>query len=464
MNKIAIWGGVTLAASVTVLAGAVWSGASAKRQIEAEIPKLEQVLPLKVTQSTYDKGLFSSTHRFSLVPGCGDDKAGHGFSLNVRQHIKHGPLPGWTSVGRATVDTELLMPSEAQAFLKDFPEGGPLIKGHTLFGLFGSSDTSISTPKLEFQEAKGKGQLSVDELVLRVRQSAGGKINYEMNWPGLTVMSVGGPSGGNVEIEGLTVRGDTRIDDKNPLWFLAGKGEFELKSAEINVQPPSGKLLKMALSKLAGDSTTTFEDGLLNKVSHLKGEGAVNDFQFSKLQFDTSAKRLDAGTYALLLQQATSPQALCGADTDPAALMAKAEATMAAMTSMLVHNPEIAVDNLALEVDGHAGELAYAFGAKGITADEAKSPELHTVLFNKAYASGRFKVPMAWLEKAMVDTAPERQAQDRAMLEAMVAQAVDAGYVKRENNVLSSKFTLEKGELKVNEKPFSPALPLPAPP
>ena len=457
MNKIAIWGGATLVASVTVLAGAAWSGASAKRQIEAEIPKLEKVLPLKVTQSTYDKGLFSSTHTFSLVPGCGDDKAAEGFSLTVRQHIKHGPLPGWTSVGRAAVETELVMPAEARAILKDFPEGGALIKGRTLFSLFGGSDTSVSTPKLEFQEAKGKGQLSIHELVLRVRQSAGGKINYEMNWPGLNVVSVGNPSGGNVEIEGLSLRGDTSIDDKNPLWFLAGKGEFDLKSMEINVQPPSGKPLKLAFSKVVGDSTTTFEGGLLSKVSHLKGQGSVNDFQLSKLQFDTSVKRLDATTYALLLQQAASPQALCGADTDPAALMAKAEASMAAMTSMLVHNPEVAVDNLTLEVDGHAGELAYAFGTKGVTAEEAKSPELRTVLFNKAYASGRFEIPMAWLEKAMVDSAPERQAQDRAMLDAMVAQAVDAGYVKREGNFLSSKFSLEKGELKVNEKPMGPA-------
>lgn len=456
MNKIAIWGGAALVTSAAVVAGAAWSGATFKRQIEAEIPRLEQVLPLKVTRSAYDKGLFSSTHTFSLVPGCGDDKAGESFSLTVRQHIKHGPLPGWTSVGRAAVETELVMPTEVQAILKDFPEGGALIKVRTLFGLFGSSDTRITTPKLEFQEAKGKGQLSIHELVLRVHQSAGGQINYEMNWPGLTAMSFGNPSGGNVEIEGLNVRGDTHIDDKNPLWFLTGKGEFDLKSVEINVQPPSGKPLKMALSKLVGDSATTFEGGLLSKVSHLKGQGSVNDFQLSKLKLDTSVKRLDAGTYALLLQQSTSPQALCGAGTNPTGLMAQAEASMAAMTSMLVHNPEIAVDNLALEMDGHAGELAYAVGTKGVTADEAKSPELRTVLFNKAYASGHLSIPMAWLEKAMVDTAPERQAQDRAMLEAMVAQAVDAGYVKREGNLLNSKFIFDKGELKLNEKPLGP--------
>jgi hypothetical protein len=159
----------------------------------------------------------------------------------------------------------------------------------------------------------------------------------------------------------------------------------------------------------------------------------------------------------LLLQQAMSPQALCDADPDPAALMAKAEAAMAAMASMLVHNPEISVDHLALEMDGHAGELAYAFGTKGVTADEAKSPELRTVLFNKAYANGHFEIPMAWLEKVMVDAAPEREAQDRAMLEAMLGQVVDAGYVNRKSNRLSSKFTLENGELKVNEKPLGPA-------
>jgi hypothetical protein len=57
----------------------------------------------------------------------------------------------------------------------------------------------------------------------------------------------------------------------------------------------------------------------------------------------------------------------------------------------------------------------------------------------------------------MIDATPERQAQDRAMLEAMLGQAIDAGYVSRKGNSLSSKFTLESGELKVNEKPLGPA-------
>ncbi len=456
MNKTAIWGGVAGLAAAVIVGGSIWSGSVAQTRIQSEFGQIGKAIPLHISEASYERGLFSSQHTFKIQLGCDKDAAANSPALTIRQRIQHGPLPGFISLGRAAIETELETPAELRALLKNGAETPALIKARTVFGLAGGHSTKVSTAALEFQEGKSKGQLSVKELVLQIRQSSSGKITYELNWPGMTGVSLGDKSAGNVEVEAFSVRGETAFDASNPLWFAVGKVDVDLKSFDLDIQSPTGKPVKMAFSKITSDSETTAENGLLNNVSRLRGQGSVNDLQLSKLRFDTSFKRLHAPTYAQLLQGLLTPQSLCGGAAQ-SALAAPGEAGVAAMAALLVHDPELAVDALELEIDGFAGEMAYSFGTKGLTQEELKSAEARSALLNKSYVSGHFEIPTVWLEKIIIDAAPSRQAQDKAMLEAMITQAVDQGYVKREGNFLSSKFKVEKGVIQVNDKPLGPA-------
>ena len=95
-------------------------------------------------------------------------------------------------------------------------------------------------------------------------------------------------------------------------------------------------------------------------------------------------------------------------------------------------------------------------GTKGITTQDVEGSGLQAALFAKTYANGNITIPMAWVERVMVDKDPQRQPQDQAVLDAMLSQAVDAGYVVKEGGNLSSQFKLEKGQMLVNSKPVGP--------
>ena len=457
MNKAAVLGVTAVVAVGSVVGGAKWSGVTAKREIEANIAKMEQTMPIKATQSTFEEGLFATTHTMVVRLACGGEE---GPGLTVRQRIKHGPLPGWTRFGRAVVETEVDLPQELRALLKNAPpEGHPLLKASTTMGLTGGFETLVTTPKLEFQPPSGvQGQASVQPLEFRAQSSQQDNVTYELRWAGMTAASEDADSNGSFALEGLSVKGQARPDDKNPLWFMLGKGELELQRMGMATQNPMGEPVKIEFTKIVADSDTTLDKELLNRVSHLRGQGTVNGAQITNIKFDTSVKRLHAPTYAQILQELYKPEALCGASSDPTALMARAEATAKAMATLLVHDPEIAVERLELEVDGKPGKASYTLGTKGVTTQDVEGSGLQAALFAKTYANGSITIPMAWVERVMVDKDPQRQVEDQAMLDAMLSQAVDVGYVVKEGSNLNSQFKLEKGQLLVNSKPIGPQL------
>lgn len=457
MNKAAVLGAIAVVAVGSVVGGAKWSGVTAKREVQANIAKMEQSMPIKATQSTFEEGLFSTTHTMVLKLACGAEE---GPGLTVRQRIKHGPLPGWTRIGRAVVETEVDLPQELRALLQNPPpEGQPLLKASTTIGLTGGFETRVTSPKLELHPPSGaKGQASIQPLDFRAQSSLQGNVSYELAWAGMAVTSEEADSNGSFALEGLSIKGQARPGDKNPLWFMLGKGELELQRIAMATQNPMGKPVKIEFTKIVADSDTTLDKELLNRVSHLRGQGAVNGAQITNIKFDASVRRLHAPTYVQMLQEMYKPEALCGASSDPTALMEQAEATAKAMATLLVHDPEIAVETLEFEVDGKPGKASYTVGTKGVTTQDVEGSGLQAALFAKTYAYGNITIPMAWVERVMVDKDPQRQPQDQAVLDAMLSQAVDAGYVVKEGSNLSSQFKLEKGQLLVNSKPVGPQL------
>jgi uncharacterized protein YdgA (DUF945 family) len=459
MSKIAIGlvGGVALAAAA-VVGGAAWSGQVAQQRLEADMTAWLATLPVKVTQSTYEKTLFSATQTVVLVPGCeeSDTDEAQAKSITLRQHIQHGPLPGFTRVGWTVVDSELLMPAPLRDLLQNPSEDQALVSAHTEIGLFGGFRARITTPTLEFKEDPahpGKAVVQGVELQLRGSSLSSGTLSYDLVWPGLVGSGSTDTGDTRVQVGRLTVHGDGLYDAHDLLRLTVGKTTSDLALVEVSNTPKGlGKPTNLVFRDIKGGSEATLENqDLLNRVSTLTAQGEINGQKISKFDMRASLKRLHLPSYALMLQKAWSPSVLCEEQEHPEDLAGQAQATMGAM---LPYNPEVSVDKLEIEMDGQTATLSYVVGTQGITAEEAASPELPSVLMAKTRASGEVKVPMAWIEKAMIDSQPQRQAQDKAMLEAMVGQAVDNGYVVREGVLLASQFKLEQGSLLVNGKPL----------
>ncbi|MES2889899.1 MAG: DUF945 family protein [Pseudomonadota bacterium] len=458
MNKTAIGvvGAVALAAAV-VVGGAAWSGHVAEQRMQAGVTTWLSTLPVQVTESTYDKGLFSSVQTVVVVIGCEESE---GKTWTVRQHIQHGPFPGFTRIGWLAVDTEVMMPPEFREVLQNVPERQALVNARTQVGLFGGLTSHITTPTLDFKDAgQGQGRFVSQGFDLRIKGALSGRgtMSYDFAWPGLLAERNGEDADTRIKIGRLTSQGEGEGDGVRPVWLMIGRSTLAIDQLDMLVTPKgSGKPSTFMLRDVKGDSLTTVENqDLLTRVATVTAQGQANDAKLTKIHLTTALKRLHVPSYVQWMQQAGTPAAMCESQATPEAVL---EQTQASMAALLPHNPEFSIDKFDIEMDGVLGSLSTAFGTQGVTAEEANSPDLRTVLFTKAYANGQAKVPLAWIEKFMIDSQPQRQAQDKAMLEAMLGQVVDSGYVVRDGQFLSGEFKLDKGTLLVNGKPLGPQL------
>lgn len=455
-TAIGVVGGVAVAAAM-VVGGAAWSGHVAQQRMEAGLATWLSALPVQVTESTYDKGLFSSAQTVVVVMGCEESE---GKTWTVRQHIQHGPFPGFTRVGWLVVNTEVMMPPEFREVLQNVPEGQALVNARTQVGLFGSLTSHITTPTLDFKDGgAGQGRVVSQGVSLWIRGALSGRgtMSYDFVWPGLLAERNGDDANTRIQIGRLSSQGEGEGDGVHPAWLMTGRSTLAIDQLDVLVTPKgSGKPSAFGLRDVKGESLTTLENPeLLTRVATVTAHGQVNDAKLTKIHLGTAFKRLHVPSYVQWMQQAGTPAALCESQATPEAVL---EQTQASMAALLPHNPEFAIDKLELELDGVAGSLSTALGTQGVTAEEADSPDLRTILFAKAYANGQAKVPLAWIEMLMIDSQPQRQAQDKAVLEAMLSQAVDSGYVVRDGQFISGEFKLDKGALRVNGKPLGPQL------
>ena len=477
MNKIAVGCSVAGVIAAVIVGGAIWGGSVNQPRIEEEWQRIEKILPLTISEASYERGIFSSKYTFNIRSACGSNPSTPSSGLTVRQRIQHGPVPGFTRLGRAAIETEIETPAEFRALLKNGSEASTLLKAHTLLNLLGGGVSQISTTAIEFGEPHEE-QINIKGASLQINHSAKGAIHYELNWPGMSAGSTLPGSGGKINIEALRMRGETAFDQSNPLWFTVGHSSTELKSFVLispAITPMLGSVrsdivprrntpidsVNIAFSNINTESKTSLENGLLNNASHLQTQATVNETHIQRVQLKTSFKRFHAATYTQILEAVFSPEMLCGSASASEALARQRQTMTAALALLLTHNPEFSIDALELDMDGLSGKMAYTFGFEGITPDDLKPSAgalSNTALAHKSYANGHIEIPTAWLEKIMVDKDPTRQAQDKAMLEAMLTQAIDEGYVKREGKLLRSQFNMKQGVFKVNDKAIGPSL------
>jgi len=133
--------------------------------------------------------------------------------------------------------------------------------------------------------------------------------------------------------------------------------------------------------------------------------------------------------------------------------------------ALLVHNPEYALDRLAIDLGGKTAEMSYRFGAKGVTEADAAMP-LPALLTTKAYGHASFKVQTGWIEQVVKKVISLKPLPDGASPDTLVAQTmgfinatvdglVNDGYLAREGEAVTSKAAFEGGALKVNDKPIN---------
>lgn len=453
-------GGVALVGSVAVVGGAFVTGVQAKKELQAAATSWPAQWPMvKVVEQRYDRGLFSATHTMTLQLGCDGDAKGPGPQLlTLRQRVQHGPLPGFSSVGASVITTELVLPEAAAAA---FGDKAPL-SARTVVGFDGASRTQVTMPAFKFAGPQGQ-QIDFQGLVADIDAQAG-LLRYDMRLPSLVVRGDDPKLSVSMTLSGVRVHGELR--GSGSMWLRPGHGEGEVGVWQMSVVPreagPASPALAMAFDSLKFSSTNTLDKDLLGSVAQLTGRGSVNGFKLDKLELQASLKRLHAPSYERLLQRVMDTGATaCGMQqaVSPQVFLAQLQQDVAAL---LPFNPEYALDKLVVESGGRRAELSYAIGVEGAGAEDAKL-SLPALLMTKGKLRGQARLPLPWVEQAMQSFGGAGQPADAAaqaeMMNVMLTKVTADGFVTREGDMLSTQFSVDKGQVLVNGKPVGQPAP-----
>lgn len=456
--------GVLAAITAAYVGATAWTGHRIQSQYTAGLARMQAQLPfLKVVEQAYEKDLWTATSRVTLQFGCeaapGADKPSSPMRLTIVDHIQHGPLPGARGFGAAVVDTELLLPDAAGSELAKIFAGAKPLSAHTLIGFDGRYDSSLKSPAGTLESSSGQ-MLNWQGFEATVRgDMAGTATDYELSMPGIEFLDV--HLGAQLKLAGLQWRGRSQMGES--IWLATGTSEGEIGTIEFTVNPPVGSAMrqpfKLGLAQVKLASEARVEQDLLNTSSAMSATGSVGDTRLDRIELKASIKRLHAPAYRKLverLMQASSCDQ-AGSRPDPQAMVA---ALQQDLMQLLRHNPEYALDKFALEFGGQRGEVSYALGVQGVTAEDMKLP-ITAVLATRGQIRADLKLPVTWIEllSAQVYSQLTENAPPPELVTAMLEQFTSEGLIERQGEQLSSSLRYGQGVLQVNGKPVPLAAP-----
>jgi uncharacterized protein YdgA (DUF945 family) len=446
------------AVGVAYAGGAYVLGQQVEARLKAQTDLVAGQLPfLSVSEQQHDRGLFSSTRTTTYRLGCSPTGAPAGapepLSFTVRDHILHGPLPGGRAVGLALIESELVPSAEAAEELARLFGAERPLRVRTVVGLGGGFTTELSSPALRTQLPKGE-QLNWQGLRGTVQGDASGKdVTYELSVPGLELLD---PAAGvHVVLSDAHVRGQARPLNGS-LLLAVGTSEGRLASFEVSGPATGGAQQgtppwNLTLRDLRFASDAAVADDLLGMKATVTGSGSFGETRLDKVELDWSLRRVHAPSYQKIVSAFMG--ASCGARRqDPQAAFAGVQAELA---ELLVHDPEYALDRVALELDGKRGELSYSVGVEGVTAEDAALPA-PVLLTTKGSLKADAKLPVEWvLRLGAFAAAQSRQpVPSPEVLNEQVDRLVAQGLVVRDGDLLESSVRFAHGALTVNGQPM----------
>nr|WP_297352885.1 YdgA family protein [uncultured Caldimonas sp.] len=462
--------GLVAAAAAAYVGGTFYVGQQVQRELQAQSERLTTQVPfIKITEQQYDKGLFSATRTVTMKFGCerGDGAAAapgrppQSFELTLRDHIKHGPLIGGTTLGAASIESELVLPPEAEKVLAQMFDNQKPLTITTLVGFDRNYTSRIESPRARLEG--GTGQLFVWQgMQATLRGDAAGEaLTYDFNMPGFEVSDTN--QGMRVSLTDMRWKGEGRRYGDS-LFVMTGKDEGQIGLMEMSMRMPmpatgEARPFLFALTDLKFNSQVNVENDLLTTSTTMLGGGSFGGTKLDKLEMVVSLKRLHAPSYQRLMSNLMKQSFSCEGDgePDPQAMMATMQEDL---MKLLPHNPEYALDKLAVEYGGKRGEISYAVGVKGVTEADAQMPPM-ALLMTKGEARADVKLPISWIEE-LLNQAPVRAtgtAPEPEMLGAMIDQFAEQGYVVRDGEHVAASVRFGNGALLLNGKPLPVGMP-----
>jgi uncharacterized protein YdgA (DUF945 family) len=458
-----------------------WAGGAALGQLRAQTAQLSTVSPaIKIVDEKVERGLFHSSYEVKVRFGCMPvlpqvpggpvltGSEGEPLELAVHTEVRHGPLLP-QGLGFASLDSTLVVPEKWRARVDALTHEQPPLRVVTAIGFDRGFRSEFTIPALTFSDPQA-GSFETDVLRGKLSGDAydsahGG--TYQLDMPGFGLRSRAPDT--TLEVKVGSMQSQTKLGPHaDPAhWLVDSHGSGSIANLSFTGSAASAlggtpTPFKMSFSALKFTADSKLDKGLYSSSVAYGGQGSFNDFKIDRVELKAGLRRLDAAGYQKLLSHLFEVAFSCEPEVRKGGLEAQFPALEREAVALMVHDPEYALDSLAIELGGQRGELSYALGTEGVKPDD-----LQRALLDLAMEHGVLRAH-ARVQLGLLDaidrqlaagsaSAPAGSGPLRSMADFALVQFGDAGYLVQKGDALETSLSYKNGKLELNGK--APVLP-----
>ena len=384
---------------------------------------------VKVKEHLYNRGPLDSTEILKVDFGCPGQPV---TQLELRNKIQHGPFPGFSGLGLARVETEVIVPPEVQTQLsKAF--GGKKWTIQTLVNFDGSSTSTLTLPAGNM--AQDGTRMEWQAGIGQVRSSGAGKnAVYSLKFPKAVVTT---ENNEGITLENLRLEGNTQqvIEYKN-----LTQGNQRASLGRMNFK--------------AEGQTVALENMSVNTDTRIQGDNSGFDFALEAGKLSVGTQTLSDVTLKMGMEQlkASSLQQLTEASRSLSSNVcdpASADPTMlglkllSPMLELIQSGPRLRIDRLAFKVP--EGETVLSGSAEFADASRVNVTNFSTVALEQLRANLKFNSSQKALSSVVAGFGGTA-----FNVEEGITNLETLGYIKKTGDALSSDLKFENKKLMVN--------------
>lgn len=373
----------------------------------------------------------------------GEDR--QALQVRVINHIKHGPLPGFTGFGAARIQTEFVLDDVDQAKLTKLFGNAKAVEITTRLGYAGGGHLSVSSPAITTETEKDHDKVAWQGIKLEMDFAKNySSLSMSANAPGLTVDSVDGQS---FKLGAVSLKAEmTRAYPTGAPLFL-GKSEMGVESINFVGKPETKTSFLLDQIKISSDADMK-DDLIAMAVKAGIGKMKIKDDEFSEIHYDYGASRIHGPSFAKFIE-AYSKMA---GNPDKAAELKAVWDEVAPI--LLQKEPEITLERLSVVTADGEAKLTGNAKIVGASAADLANPMM---LISKVKSNLDVTLTDSLVAKfgSASQKDPEMQKMAMENMNRQISAFVDQGYINRNGKLLTSKLEWQQGHFTVNGKPFS---------
>jgi uncharacterized protein YdgA (DUF945 family) len=483
MKKIASMTLTFALIGVAYTASAWFLGKNVEASIDEQYNNLSASQPyIRVVKREYQRGIFQSEETVTLslvsnlpsstanqdgLPGGASDRP---MELTLHTRIQHGPFPGFSTLGAATSETELVLSDESKAGMaKLLGDANPFLQ-HSVIHFDGSGTARFSSPRFDFS-FPGKGS----QIHHIAWEGVEGSMDFTPGVKSFTLhmqapkLEITDAQGGAISLDHIVFEGDQQQMFQDLPYLYSGTSHFAI--GKISVNDGEGKLGPMAINQLVYDVELPLQGDYLDLITRVGTDGlTIDKDSFGPAHMDISFRHIHARAAAELNKQ------LMLFYTDPALQSSNPKELAGLLLSQLKQNaetilandPQINIDRISFSNPDGEAKLAARVKLIDITLEEVANPMM---MLMKLEATGNLTLPEEMIVQLLrnppfakqakfADLTPEEiKARGQAaakQFQQQVAMLTEQGYLNREDNLIKTSMAFKAGQLTINGKPFSP--------